>query len=100
ETLNRRIAEGYLRAHDVGNGRKKLVHWEDICSYIENEDAWHVFDPRAIRDSALREWAIEVRHGLTFFSTEDAARELCIARMTLHGYMARGHIRAVRQGRH
>lgn len=94
-TVKRRVDEGLLRCHQVGKGNNVVFHFDDICAFLENESAWHTFDPHKITDSALREWAIEIRHGVTFLTTDELAPKVGLVRSTIVQHIHAGHLRAV-----
>lgn len=102
ETVARWIQDKRLTAHLVGHRvrkmQKRVCYWEDICAFLENEDNWHLVDPGGIADSGLREWATEIRHGLVFLTSEQAARILHVTSWMVLMYARRGCLRSVRIG--
>lgn len=59
------IRRGWLKARNAGSKTRPLWRIDrcDLDTFLENESVWMAWEPSLIRDSALREWATELRHG-------------------------------------
>lgn len=102
EVVNRWIRHGWLRAHTVGARRGRgtllIVEREDLEAFLADERRWHLVDPARVADPVLRDWATEVRRGLTFLDTEEAGRRLGLTRGHVDSLAREGRIRSVKDG--
>lgn len=87
---------GWLRARRTrvryGHGVLVVVRHEDLIAYLEDERYWPAWEPGRIRDSALREWALELRAGVEYLTATQAAPLLFITPLGLQ--------KAIREGRY
>ncbi len=100
--LERWIRLGLLRAcattQRTGRGCYRFVEHDDLLEFLANEDAWHHVEPERITDLGLREWATEMRGGLRFLTTPEAAPLLCMTPLGVQLAIREGRLRAVRRG--
>lgn len=82
----------------MGRGCLVKVEYEDLVRFIEHEDSWPAWNPDRITDSALREWAGELRRGLRFYTTTQAAPILAITPLGLQKAIREGRVKAIKCG--
>lgn len=96
------IRLGLLLVHRTtqrtGRGCYQFADHDDLVAFIETESAWHHWEPERITDLALREWATELRRGLRFLTTTEAAPLLCMTPLGVQVAIRDGRLRAVRRG--
>jgi excisionase family DNA binding protein len=88
----------HLPSGDRGHGKNVIVEHEDLMAFIGDEATWHLWEPERIADKHLRDWAKEVRGGIKFLTTGEAAMKLCVTYDAVHSAIKRGRLKAVRVG--
>lgn len=99
KTVVRWIEQGWLRgcrAYRMGPHRIWHVSETDLFSFVADPDHWHRWDPARIPDPALREWATEIRAGVRFLTVGEASYRMCVQPATVHQWIAKGWLPAVR----
>ncbi len=96
------IDQGWLRDHRTkqrqGRGFLRMVEHDDLVAFLEREDTWPAWDPERITDPALREWTSELRRGIRFYTTTQAAPFLFITPLGLQKAIREGRVRAIKVG--
>ena len=101
QALARWVRRGLLRVHPTtqrrGRGCFRFVELDDLAEFLADEGHWHHWEPERITDLAIREWATELRQGLTFLTTTQAAPILCMSPLGVQLAIREGRLRAVRR---
>lgn len=96
------INQGWLPAAaskiDMGRGCVRFIQRHDLEAFLADEAYWHLVDPARITDHNLRNWAIDIRHGLTFLTTAEAGRVLGIFHYAVNQLIRAGRLRAAKHG--
>lgn len=95
------VNRGYLKAHDAGTerrsrGRQRIIEWDDLEAFLENEEHWCLWEPERIKDAGLRAWTREMRAGITFLTIGQAAERLCVTHFTVNRAIREGRLRGYR----
>lgn len=92
-----------LKATNAGRPKRSIwrVQWEDLTDWIAQPEHWMAYDPNKIADSALREWALEIRvGGPRWISQETVAKRYHVGVDTVRQWIDKGWIVAARYGNH
>ena len=95
------IARGWLRARNGSDTDRPLwrIQDDDLMAFLENSDYWMAWQPARLPDSALREWATEIRDGgPDWITVGEAARRVFIGVATMNGWIHRHGLAARRYG--
>lgn len=76
------------------------VHPDELMAFLERPEHWHRWNPERIPDAGLRQWAIEMRAGVRFLSLPEVAELLYAQPATVHQWIKKGWLPAVRNGNH
>lgn len=96
----------WLKTHPAGvavsKGPVRMVEYEDLIAFLENEDCWHLWEPERIPDgivsNGLRVWAVELRRSIRFLLPSEAAERLHVTHYRVNQFIRQGRLRAVRKG--
>jgi len=95
------LREGYLkgrRGQRCGLNRSWYVTEEALLDFLADARYWHLWGPERIQDANLRQWVTEARNGALFLTTGEVAARLSVAHATVHSYIQKGLLPAVRRG--
>lgn len=96
------IKQGWLPATtskiDMGRGRVRFVQRHDLEAFLADERFWHLVEPQRITESRLRDWATDIRGGLTFLSTAQVGRIFGISHHAVNQLIRAGRLRAAKRG--
>lgn len=101
KTVTRWIERGWLRGT---RGPKQGPHpqWQirraDLDRFLGKPEHWHRWTPERIADVRLKEWATKLRGGVRFLTVGQAAWRCCVQPGTVHAWIAKGWLPAVRTG--
>lgn len=76
------------------------IHPDDLIAFMEDPGHWHRWHPERIPDAGLRQWATELRRGVRFLSLTEAAGRAFVQPATIHQWIKKGWLPAVRNGNH
>jgi hypothetical protein len=97
------IENGFLRGRQGqrrGGGLQWYVHPDSLLRFLENPDHWHRWDPNRIADTALKEFAMELRGSVRFLTLTEVAAIHCVEPKTVYQWITKGWLPAVRNGNH
>lgn len=101
-TVGRWCDQHWLRAYDTGcmmhRGPIRVVEHEDLLAFLEDGAHWHLWQPARIRDSALREWAEELRAGVCYLTAAEVGDRLGLTHYRVNQLINDGKIKAVKYG--
>ena len=103
KSVTRWVDCGYLRGKRgwrQGQHRVLMVSEADFLAFLEDPDHWHRWDPDRISDPLLREWAQELRRGVRFLTLSEVAERYFVQAATVHSWIKKGYLPAVRNGNH
>lgn len=103
KTITRWIEVDWLRGkHGPVRGpyAQWQVHPDDLTAFLENPEHWHRWHPERIPDPALRSWAADFRRGVRFLTLTEVADRMCVQAGTVHQWIKKGFLPAVRNGNH
>lgn len=99
-TVARWVRCGWLAARQLpirfGQGFARVVQHEALLAFLTDECYWHLWEPERITDSALREWALELRQGVRFVGTREAARLLFVSEGRINQLIHQGKLPAAK----
>lgn len=90
------LLEGKQR-HPRGGNKQWLFTEEAVLEFMRNPASWPAWMPERIADSALREWAFEIRRE-RYLSAGEIARRYCVGRQTVSSWLERGLLPCIRYG--
>jgi len=103
-------------AHDLGIDRNTLTGWgrkgimplkvvsrhdvfledEDLWNWLADERWWCSYDPMAMADAELRDYATLVRRGLTFVTVPQLAQKYNVSVQLVHRWLREGTLHGVK----
>ena len=90
--------KGWIRATrtrvKLGHGVMVVIRHEDLIAFLGNEHYWPAWNPERITDSGIREWAMEMRAGVEYLTTTQAAPLLFITPLGLQKAIREGRVKA------
>jgi DNA-binding Lrp family transcriptional regulator len=93
---------GWLPAHDIGmrvhSGWVRVVEMDDLLAFLEEPKYWHLWQVDRIKDTGIREWALEMRAGVRFLTTGEVGERLGLCAGAVHDRIQRGLMKAVKRG--
>ena len=90
---------GWLRWHRVGRNTV-VIDYDDLLKFLQDPRGWQDWQPGTITDSAIREWALELRRGPgRLIDTDEAAERLCIVRQAVVQACQQGRLKGIRSGK-
>lgn len=94
------VRRGWLRSRTapIRTATFRLISHEQLLQFLADERYWHLWETERIRDSALREWAREVRGDVRYLTVAEAARRLCMTPGAVNKAVREGRLTAVRRG--
>lgn len=97
--VGRWIKAGWLKGRKLRFGKRGWysVRYSSFIAFLENPEHHHRWHPDRITDLSLREWAREIWTG-PFLTQGEVAWRLCVDRGTVHTWIQRGLLPAVRNG--
>lgn len=83
---------------EMGRGCVRFVERHDLEAFLSDERYWHLVDPERITESRLRNWATDLRGGLTFLGTAEVGRIFGISHYAVNQLIRAGRLRAAKRG--
>jgi hypothetical protein len=99
------LRDGFLAgrlAGPRGPNRQWRIDEAAVWAFCEDPRYWGLWDPHAIPDPALRDWAVGVRDdraGERWLTPEEAAPRFCVEAKTLRRWLAEGRLPAIKCSR-
>jgi hypothetical protein len=97
------INAGWLRGRQGparGANRQWIVEEADLRDFLRDSAHWHRWEVERIADPDLRAFADRVRAAVRFLTLGEVAGRMCVQPKTVHSWIAKGYLPAVRNGNH
>ena len=95
------INEGWLdgtQGYRQGRHRIWLIERVDLYGFVENEAAWHVWEPDRITDRHLRDYAMRVRGHVRYLTPGEVAERMYCQITTVNQWIHKGWLPARKWG--
>lgn len=92
------IAAGWLPTRPAGR-TARVIPRAALEAFLADERHWHRWTPTRIADPGLRAWTTELRAGVEWIGTAEAARRMGYASATVTALCTDGRLSAERRGR-
>lgn len=103
KSITRWVDRGYLRGKRgwrQGSHPVLMIDEADLLAFLEDVAHWQRWSPDRITDPLLREWAQEMRGNVRFLTLSEVADRYYVQPATVHSWIEKGYLPAVRNGNH